>query len=209
MLLLLLRGYPYSVSNRPEIISTCITGGTDETNSRDKPQPGISAELANTGYLGLKYNFTSYPAVGESNLPRQPSRKMGGAGMKVPKVLLVGKSEADFGQLRQRFEQRECTCRFASSYSDAAALFSELRFDLILCSGQPGIRTLVSSVIGSSASLFCAHAIEDSCLWVPVISHGDECLGLPPLSPSEFSAKIWGIIDEIRQSSAQASGAAE
>lgn len=129
--------------------------------------------------------------------------------MKVPKVLLVGKSEADFGQLRQRFEQRECTCRFASSYSDAVTLFRQLRFDLILCSGQPGIRTLVSSVIGSSASLFCAHAIEDSCLWVPVISHGDECLGLPPLSPSEFSEKIWGIIDEIRQSSAQASGAAE
>lgn len=129
--------------------------------------------------------------------------------MKIPKVLLVGKSEADFGQLRQRFEQRGCTCRFVPSYSDAAALFGQLCFDLILCSGQPGIRTLVSSVAGSSASLFCAHVIEDSCLWVPVILHGDECLGLPPLSPSEFSEKIWRIIDEIRQSSAQASGAAE
>lgn len=129
--------------------------------------------------------------------------------MKVPKVLLVGKSEADFGQLRRRLEDRGCTCKFVSSYPNAVTLFSELRFDLILCGGQPGIRTLVSSVVGSSASLFCAHAIEDSCLWVPVILHGDECLGLPPLSPSEFSAKIWGIIDEIRQSSAQASGAAE
>lgn len=128
--------------------------------------------------------------------------------MKVPKVLLVGRSEPDFGQLRRHLEDRGCTCRFASSYSDAAALFSELRFDLILCSGQPGIRTLVSSVVGSSASLFCAHAIEDSCLWVPVILHGDECLGLPPLSPSEFADKIQRIIDEIRQCSAGAVGGA-
>ena len=113
-------------------------------------------------------------------------------------VLLVGRNEMDFASLRRHLEDQACDCRFVSSYSEGVALFNQLRFDLILCSGQPGIRTLVSAVVGSPASLFCAHAIEDSCLWVPVILHGDECLGKPPLRPREFADTLRRLLDEIR-----------
>jgi len=129
--------------------------------------------------------------------------------MRVPAVLLIGKSEMDFAALRRHLEGQGCDCRFASSYSEGVELFGRLHFDLILVSGQPGIRTLVSSVAGSSASLFCAHAIEDSCLWVPVVLNGDECLGLPPLRPGEFSEKIRAMIHEIKEHSVRAVGGAQ
>src|SRR5690348_13486634 len=48
--LLSLRGYPCSVSNRREAISTSIIGGTDKTNSRDERRRAISTELANRGF---------------------------------------------------------------------------------------------------------------------------------------------------------------
>ena len=117
--------------------------------------------------------------------------------MEVPRVLLIGKSEMDFVTLRRHLEEEGCECRFVSSYSDGVELLGQLRFDLILSNGQPGIRNLVPSLSGSSTSLFCAHAIEDSCLWLPVVLKGDECLGAPPLRPKEFAEKLEQILDEI------------
>lgn len=61
-------------------------------------------------------------------------------------------------------------------------------------------------VVGSTASLFCAHAAEDSCLSVPLVMNEGECLDLSPLRPSEFTNKIRGIADEIRRSYARSLG---
>lgn len=119
---------------------------------------------------------------------------------RLARVLLVGKSERDLFLLRQHLVEQECQCTFVSSYSEGVKLFDHQRFDLVLCSGQPGIRTLFPSVIGSVASLFCAHPIEDGCLWVPVVLNGEECLGVPPLRPSEFTETIRRIVDEIKVS---------
>jgi hypothetical protein len=113
------------------------------------------------------------------------------------RILFVGESKMGFSLLLQRLEERGCVCKFACSYPEGVRLIAEQRFDLVLCSGQPGIRTLFPSVISSSASLFCAHSLEDSCLWVPVILHGGECLGAPPLRPREFAKTLNGIVDEL------------
>lgn len=116
------------------------------------------------------------------------------------KVLLVGDSASGFSLLTQRLEEQGCSCKVVSSYSGALRLFADEPFDLVLCTGQPGIRTLFPSTIASSASLFCAHAIEDSCLWIPVILRGEECLGEPPLRPREFARMLRRLVDEIKSS---------
>lgn len=102
------------------------------------------------------------------------------------KVLLVGRSERTFAHVSRYLEESGCACIFVSSYADGLKLLAETSFDLVLCSGQPGIRTLVSSLVGSAASVFCAHAVEDGCLWLPVVRHGEECLGSSALRPGEF-----------------------
>ena len=114
------------------------------------------------------------------------------------RVLLIGESAGGFSLLLQRLGEQGCTCKFASSYTEGVRLFADQPFDLVLCSGQPGIRSLFPVVISCSASLFCSHAIEDSCLWVPVIVHGRECLGKPPLRPREFAEMLRRIVIEIR-----------
>lgn len=114
------------------------------------------------------------------------------------RVLLIGESERGFSLLLQKSVEQGCSCKFASSYTEGVRLFAGQQFDLVLCSGLPGIRALFPAVISSSASLFCSHAIEDSCLWVPVIVHGGECLGKPPLRPREFAETLKRMVDEIK-----------
>lgn len=129
--------------------------------------------------------------------------------MNVPTVLLIGRSEMDFSSVRHHLEDQGCDCRFVSSYQEGAELVAQLHFDLILSSVHPGIRTLVPSLLGSPVSMFCAHAIEDSCLWLPVMLKGDECLGKPPLRPKEFAEKLGQILDEIGPHGRGRAGAAD
>lgn len=105
---------------------------------------------------------------------------------RIVKVLLVGRSERTLAHVSRYLEESGCECKFVSSYADGLKLLAETTFDLVLCTGQPGIRTLVSSLVGSPASVFCAHAVEDGCWWLPVVRHGEECWGASALRPNEF-----------------------
>jgi hypothetical protein len=121
-----------------------------------------------------------------------------GGTMKIPMVLLIGSSENAFGPLlRQHLEAHGCDCRFVPTYAEGAELVRQFQFDLILSNGQPGVNTLIPSLLGSSVSLFCAHTVEDGCLWLPVILKGNECLGASVLHPKEFSKKLDQILDEF------------
>lgn len=117
--------------------------------------------------------------------------------MKIPTVLMIGSSESDFASVRRHLEGQGCDCRFVSSYAEGLKLFGQLRFDLILSSGVPGIRNVTSSLLGLPVSVFCSHPIEDSCLWLPVLVAGKECLGEPALHPKEFSKRLDQILDEL------------
>jgi hypothetical protein len=115
------------------------------------------------------------------------------------KVLIVAETAAGFWCVSRHLEQRGCKCWFAHSYSEGALLFEEHAFDLVLCSDcREGIRALITSVIGSSASLFRSHSVEDSCWWLPAVLHGDKCLGMPALRPSEFAKILDRMMEEIR-----------
>jgi response regulator RpfG family c-di-GMP phosphodiesterase len=120
---------------------------------------------------------------------------------RVVKVLIVGESPAELFLLSQHLEQRGGQCQFVSSNKEAARLFSKQPFDLVLCSARlTGIHMLISSVTGSSASLFCSDTGEANCWWVPTILHGMKCLGASPLRPSEFVKTLNQVIDDIMSS---------
>lgn len=118
---------------------------------------------------------------------------------KAIKVLIVAESATAFWCVSRHLEQRGCTCWFAHSYSEGARLFSEHAFDLVLCSDcREGIHALITSVTGSSASLFRSHSVEDGCWWLPAVLHGDTCLGTPALRPAEFARILDRMVEEIR-----------
>lgn len=117
--------------------------------------------------------------------------------MNAPAILMIGSTELDFGSVRRHLENQGCHCRFVATYSEGIELLGELHFDVILSSGMPGIRNLVSSLFGLPVSVFCSHPIEDSCLWLPVLVKGKECFGAPALHPKEFSKKLDEILNEL------------
>jgi hypothetical protein len=115
----------------------------------------------------------------------------------------VAENATEFACVSRALETRGCKCWFARIYSEGAQLFARQPFDLVLCSdGREGISTLISPVIGSSASLFRSHSVEDSCWWLPAILHGETCLGMPAFRPGEFVKTLECMVHEI-QSTAQ------
>jgi hypothetical protein len=124
-------------------------------------------------------------------------------GMRV-RVLIVAESPAGFLSISRRLEKYGCQCWYAPSYSDGTRMLAEQGFDLVLCSDAgKGVNALVTPLIGSSASLFRAHAVEDGCWWLPAVVHGERCLGTPALRPAEFAKELEFMVQKIRASSAE------
>jgi len=121
------------------------------------------------------------------------------------RILLVGESPMGFSYLSQRLEKRGCECRVASSNYDGARLFREQGFDLVLCCGsRDGIEPLVTSIIGSSASLYRSHRVEDGCWWLPAVLRGEACAGAPAFQPGEFMKVLDQMVDNFRNSESAA-----
>lgn len=114
------------------------------------------------------------------------------------RVLGIHNKGAGFGSLFQHLGDRGCTCEIAGSYSEGIQLFRKQPFDLVLCSGEPGIETLLASVEGSYASVYCAHLVEAGCWWFPVIQQGRKCLGAPALRSSEFADVLSRMLEKVK-----------
>jgi len=117
---------------------------------------------------------------------------------KVVRILIACESPLGFSLLSRHLAAHGGECRFATSYSEAARLFSERAFDLVLWSDRvEGIHTLIASLTGSAASLFCCHGVETGCWWLPAVLHGEKCLGAPALRPREFGTALDQMMDEL------------
>lgn len=120
------------------------------------------------------------------------------------RILLVGESPMGFSYLSQRLEKRGCECSVACSNVDGARLFHEHPFDVILCCGcRDGIESLIRSIIGSSASLYRSHRVEDGCWWLPAVLHGEACSGAPALQPGEFMKMLDQMLDHLRETASE------
>ena len=115
------------------------------------------------------------------------------------RVLLVGESAKGCSHLLRRLERLGCECCVAASSSEAARLSVEQVFDLVLCTDlEKGINTLITFLTASPTSLFRCYPVEDNCWWLPVLRHGEKCLGALALRPSEFAHALDGIVEEIK-----------
>jgi hypothetical protein len=123
---------------------------------------------------------------------------------KLVRVLLVGESAKGSSSLQDRLEKRGCECHASESCLEAILLSAGQAFDLILCTGQmEGINELVESLIGSPTTVFRCYPVEDSCWWLPVVRHGEKCLGAPALRPNEFASALNEIVEEINSGKRQ------
>lgn len=106
------------------------------------------------------------------------------------RVLGIRSKGSGFALLFEHLAHLGCICDLAESYEDGVKRFKERSFDIVLCSGEPGIKTLFTAAEGSSASVYCAHLVENGWWWFPAVRNGKKCLGEPALQSSEFAEML-------------------
>jgi hypothetical protein len=108
-------------------------------------------------------------------------------------VLLVGQSFQSAHALTGRLERWGFRCRFASNMQTACQLLSSVRVDVVLSNTHLSDGTgfgLLAVLAGLPITAFLCLPVENSCLWLPAVDAGKECLGLPALRPSEFASAL-------------------
>ena len=106
-------------------------------------------------------------------------------------VLLIRQNDQDCWHLVRQFERRGWHCWFADSLDGVQSLLDERSFHLVLSTRRRvRIQALMALLQGSDCTLFYSYPIEDSCLWLQPMRHGQECIPTPVLRPSEFMSSL-------------------
>lgn len=106
------------------------------------------------------------------------------------RVLLVGEGLGQHSSLARRLTIWGGDCHFATSYRDVQSLATQWVFALAIGEMKfagGSLTRLVSLFEHYPTNMFCSYPIEDSCLWIPLLSNGRICLGAPLLRPAEFT----------------------
>ncbi len=120
--------------------------------------------------------------------------------IKEPIVLLVGKNMSGALRLVEWLRRLGCGSYIVASYQEARTLLEAQRFDVVLSETSlpdGNAYGLMSALRGSPASLFFCLAVEDSYWWLPAVTQGRECLGVPALRPAEFAEVLEETIFEL------------
>ena len=108
-------------------------------------------------------------------------------------VLLVGQGFHSTQALTERLRRLGFRCHFANNTRTAYQLLSSVRVDVVLSNTHLPDGTgfgLMAALAGFPVTAYLCLPIEDSCLWLPAIDAGKECLGSPALWPSEFASTL-------------------
>ena len=118
-------------------------------------------------------------------------------------VLLLGESARGSSYLQSHLEQLGCACAFATSSEEAIALIDRHAFHLILIT-NPLHETdpLVAALSESDCTVYFSYPVEDGCWWLPLVHHGQKCLGTPAVRPSEFVGLLDRLVKEIESNEA-------
>ena len=114
-------------------------------------------------------------------------------------VLLAGDDVARSPKLLRWLHSRGCLCRFASSYRSTCQLIRRIQFDLVICQYQLSDRTafpLLDLLGGSSATLFFSTRVEDGCLWLPMLEHGERRIGTPLVRSSDLIEALDKVLND-------------
>jgi hypothetical protein len=120
-------------------------------------------------------------------------------GRDVIRVLLISETEHDCSNMRRLLENRGFRCWFGSSFDEAAALFDQHSFHLVVSTIRfhqyDGYLHKLSAL---PSTVFQCFQVEDGCWWLPVARSGQACLGAPALRAGEFLGAINQTVEEIR-----------
>jgi CheY-like chemotaxis protein len=119
-------------------------------------------------------------------------------GIKPTMVLLAGETARSSLQLMNWLYKRGCQCHFAASYQEACNLISRTQFDLVLSQYQLPDRTafpLLDWLAGSPATLFLSTAVENGCLWLPMLERGRRCVGAPLLRSNDLTGALGKVLN--------------
>ncbi|MGH9717804.1 MAG: hypothetical protein ACRD4R_13910 [Candidatus Acidiferrales bacterium] len=103
------------------------------------------------------------------------------------KALLLGETESGSSYLRWQLENRGCHCWFAHSTTEAATLYQEHTFDLILSTKLVSKFDATLPLLASTGcKIFHCLPDEESCWWLPMPTDGQKFADGPGMRPSEF-----------------------
>jgi len=110
------------------------------------------------------------------------------------KVLLLGKSGMLSSFLVRHLKESGCDCWDAASTEEALALIERHAFQLILSTRSVRETSrLLARCREPDCNGFFFFPVEDGGWWVPLVRHGENCLGAPAARRSEFV----GLLDEL------------
>ena len=125
------------------------------------------------------------------------------------KVLLLGENASGSSYLRWQLENRGCHCWFAHSTKEAATMYQEHKFDLILSTTPLSKFDSLLAVLGSSAcKVYHCRPEEDSCWWLALCLDAPGRNGKtgladgPGMRPSEFLDMLDKMLAQRRAKSA-------
>jgi CheY-like chemotaxis protein len=105
-------------------------------------------------------------------------------------VLLVGQSFHGAQSLTERLNGWGFRCRVAGSMRAASDMLLTHPIHLVLSNTLLPDGTgfgLLEALAGKQVTAFLCLPVENSCLWLPAMDDGKDCLGMPALRPSEFA----------------------
>jgi len=108
-------------------------------------------------------------------------------------VLLVGQGFHSAQALTDRLRRWGFRCHFANNTRTACQLLGSVRIDVVLSNTHLPDGTgfgLMAALAGLPVTAFLCLPIEDSCLWLPAIDHGQDCWGSPALRPAQFASTL-------------------
>ena len=108
-------------------------------------------------------------------------------------VLLVGNNFQSARTLTDRLRRWKFLCHFVGNTRAASDLLGSHRIDLLLSNvylpDGTGFGLLTASAHTAVTAFLCL-PVENSCLWLPAVDGGKQCLGLPALRPFEFAREL-------------------
>lgn len=114
-------------------------------------------------------------------------------------VLLVGEGLRTATTLHKHLERHACDLRMARSYTEAAALLRNGKYDLVLSefilSDGTAFR-LMPLLRETDTSMFFSNTVEDGCWWMNAIRKGQERLDEPGMRPGEFKRLLEKILSD-------------
>ena len=114
-----------------------------------------------------------------------------------PIVLLVGKNMSGAFRLLEWLQRLGSEYHITASYQEARILLEKHRFDVVLSETtlpDGNAYRLISALRESPASLLFCLAVEDTYWWLPAVTQGRDCLGVPVLRPAEFARLLQGTL---------------